>query len=274
MTWDARHGPVRWRPAESFRDRLRHCGRLRTSPYSPDWKSSMFGNAEEEEEYRLTKVGCLYVPKTYVFDFLKTSKSYLLCFKCISSSRESKRTRTSISVLACYAVECKWSRSASPRLSRGWHYPVSCDEVCSVQLAFKGAWVRVANLAEFHGSLLPCSRGVGAVRLANSDSTQLLFFWLFARACMCVCACACLCVRVCVCDWMGGGGGGVEKDLGGVNTRGVMTEWRPATCLDQGALSRTTVNQPDRFSYGSWRCKVIFDHLSHDIFEAKSFHLM
>ena len=50
MTWDARHGPVRWRPTGSFGDRLRHCGRLRTSPYLPDWKSSMAGNAEEEEE--------------------------------------------------------------------------------------------------------------------------------------------------------------------------------------------------------------------------------
>ena len=49
MTWDARHGPVRWRPTGSFGDRLRHCSRLRTSPYSPDWKSSMAGNAEEEE---------------------------------------------------------------------------------------------------------------------------------------------------------------------------------------------------------------------------------
>ena len=49
MTWDARHGPVRWRPTRSFGDRLRHCGRLQTSPYSLDWKSSMAGNAEEEE---------------------------------------------------------------------------------------------------------------------------------------------------------------------------------------------------------------------------------
>ena len=48
MTWDARHGPVRWRPTGSFGDRLRHYGRLRTSPYSPDWKSSMARNAEEE----------------------------------------------------------------------------------------------------------------------------------------------------------------------------------------------------------------------------------
>ena len=28
MTWDARHGPVRWRPTGSFGDRPRHCGRL------------------------------------------------------------------------------------------------------------------------------------------------------------------------------------------------------------------------------------------------------
>ena len=49
MTWDARHGPVRWMPKGSFGDRLRHCGRLQTSPYSPDWKSSMAGNTEEEE---------------------------------------------------------------------------------------------------------------------------------------------------------------------------------------------------------------------------------
>ena len=50
MTWEARHSPVWWRPTGSFGDLLRHCGRLRTSPYSPDWKSSMAGNAEEEEE--------------------------------------------------------------------------------------------------------------------------------------------------------------------------------------------------------------------------------
>ena len=36
MTWDARHGPVRWRPTGSFGDRLRHCSRLQTLPYSPD----------------------------------------------------------------------------------------------------------------------------------------------------------------------------------------------------------------------------------------------
>ena len=50
ITWDARHGPVRWKPTGSFGDWLRHCGQLWTSPYSPDWKSSMAGNAEEEEE--------------------------------------------------------------------------------------------------------------------------------------------------------------------------------------------------------------------------------
>ena len=33
---DARHGPVRWIPTGSFGDRLRHYGRLRTLPYSPD----------------------------------------------------------------------------------------------------------------------------------------------------------------------------------------------------------------------------------------------
>ena len=32
----SRHGPVWWRPTESLGDRLRHCGRLRTSPYSLD----------------------------------------------------------------------------------------------------------------------------------------------------------------------------------------------------------------------------------------------
>ena len=48
--WDARHSPVRWMPTGSFRDRLRHWGKLRTSPYSPDWRSSMAGSAEEEEE--------------------------------------------------------------------------------------------------------------------------------------------------------------------------------------------------------------------------------
>ena len=44
MLWDARHGPVRWMPTRSLGDRWRHCGRLRTLPYSPDWKSSMTGN--------------------------------------------------------------------------------------------------------------------------------------------------------------------------------------------------------------------------------------
>ena len=48
--WDARHGAVRWMPTGSFGDLLRHCGRLQTSPYSPDWRSSMAGNAEEEED--------------------------------------------------------------------------------------------------------------------------------------------------------------------------------------------------------------------------------
>ena len=52
-TFDALRGqtwPSRWRPTESFGDRLRHCGRLRTLSYSPDWRSSMAGNAEEEKE--------------------------------------------------------------------------------------------------------------------------------------------------------------------------------------------------------------------------------
>ena len=46
--WDARPGPVQWMPTGSFGNKLRHCGRLRTSPYSPDWRSGMAGNAEEE----------------------------------------------------------------------------------------------------------------------------------------------------------------------------------------------------------------------------------
>ena len=45
--WDARHGPVQWIPTGSFGERLRHCGRLWTSPYSPDWRSSMAGNANK-----------------------------------------------------------------------------------------------------------------------------------------------------------------------------------------------------------------------------------
>ena len=49
MLWDARHGPVRWRPTGSFGDQLRHCGRLQTLPYSPDWRSNMARNAEEED---------------------------------------------------------------------------------------------------------------------------------------------------------------------------------------------------------------------------------
>ena len=35
-------------PIGSFGERLRHCGRLRTSPYSPDWRSSMAGNAQKK----------------------------------------------------------------------------------------------------------------------------------------------------------------------------------------------------------------------------------
>ena len=46
--WDARYGPVWWMPTGSFGDRWRHCSRLWTSPYSPDWKSSMAGNTEEK----------------------------------------------------------------------------------------------------------------------------------------------------------------------------------------------------------------------------------
>ena len=50
MLSDARHGPVRWMPTGSFVDWLRHCSTLQTSPYSPDWTSSMARNAEEEEK--------------------------------------------------------------------------------------------------------------------------------------------------------------------------------------------------------------------------------
>ena len=46
--WDARHGPVRWMPTGSFGDWLSHCGRLRTMPYSLDWRSGMASNAEKE----------------------------------------------------------------------------------------------------------------------------------------------------------------------------------------------------------------------------------
>ena len=53
--WDTRHGPVRWMPTGSSGDRLRHCGRLRTSLYSPDWRSSMAGNSEEEMKKKKTK---------------------------------------------------------------------------------------------------------------------------------------------------------------------------------------------------------------------------
>ena len=45
------------RPTESFGERLRHCGRLRTWPYSPEWRSSMTGNAEEEEEETTLRMG-------------------------------------------------------------------------------------------------------------------------------------------------------------------------------------------------------------------------
>ena len=61
LTWDARHGPVRWRPTGSFGNRLRHCGRLRTSPYSPHWKSSMAGNAEEVYPFFLTFLQLLWL---------------------------------------------------------------------------------------------------------------------------------------------------------------------------------------------------------------------
>ena len=54
--WDARHGPVWWMPTGSFGDRLRYCSRLRTSPYSPDWKSSMVRNTEEETFLLLCRV--------------------------------------------------------------------------------------------------------------------------------------------------------------------------------------------------------------------------
>ena len=58
--WDARHGPVWWMPTGSFGDRLRHCSRLRTSPYSQDWRSSKAGNAEEEEEIKMQSLGCFW----------------------------------------------------------------------------------------------------------------------------------------------------------------------------------------------------------------------
>ena len=48
--WESRHGPVWWMPTGRFEDQFRHCGRLRTSPHSPDWRSSMARNEEEEEE--------------------------------------------------------------------------------------------------------------------------------------------------------------------------------------------------------------------------------
>ena len=47
-------------PTGSFGNRLRHCGRLRTSPYSPDWRSSMAGNAEED--WRLQRPLWVYCP--------------------------------------------------------------------------------------------------------------------------------------------------------------------------------------------------------------------
>ena len=48
MTLDARHGPVRWRPTESFGDWLRHCNRLRTLPYSPDWDLAWPGTRKKK----------------------------------------------------------------------------------------------------------------------------------------------------------------------------------------------------------------------------------
>ena len=45
-----------WQPSGSYGDRLRHSARLRTSPYLTDWRSSMAGNAEEEETDWLTDV--------------------------------------------------------------------------------------------------------------------------------------------------------------------------------------------------------------------------
>ena len=60
--WDARHGPVRWMPTGSFGDRLRRSGTLRTSPYSPDWMSSMAGIAEEEGRLDSSS-GLLSIPK-------------------------------------------------------------------------------------------------------------------------------------------------------------------------------------------------------------------
>ena len=68
MTWDARHGPVWWRPTWSFGDRLRHYSRLWTLPYSPDWRSSLAGNTEEERW-----------DKAFFWDLLTRWISYFLC---------------------------------------------------------------------------------------------------------------------------------------------------------------------------------------------------
>ena len=46
MLWDTRHDAGQWMPTESFGEQLRHCGREQTSPYSPDWRSSMARNTE------------------------------------------------------------------------------------------------------------------------------------------------------------------------------------------------------------------------------------
>ena len=101
MTWDARHGPVRWRPTGSFGDQLRHCGGLRTSPYTPDWKSSMAGNAEEEgkeEEFPYPFPPCTQI--------LPSSRGWLVA-GCLTSQQHASVSQGQIcsDLLTCCHTE-------------------------------------------------------------------------------------------------------------------------------------------------------------------------
>ena len=99
MLWDTRHGSVWWMPTGSFGDWLRHCIRLWTSPYSPDWRSSTAENTEETRPWKGNLV-------SYKWGFLITE---LLISKVLSFIRRRPLAEgicvcTRMCVLLCQAT--------------------------------------------------------------------------------------------------------------------------------------------------------------------------
>ena len=96
--WDTRHGPVWWMPTGSFGNQLRPCGRQRTSPYSPDWKSSMARNAEEGDVVYFLRylVSIQHMSVAKGLNYFVTLK-YKLPLRHVISAREKESNE-------CYSV--------------------------------------------------------------------------------------------------------------------------------------------------------------------------